>query len=610
MLRVLVEVEKNTSDVVAGVKRLQAGPPSWLDARVASALELVTEPNEDSRRRAIEILREVMPNLSVGSTDYLNASRALAKAYQSLGQHRQALQILQNTPEYSFRELDRALSLSSLGDHEVACDAIDKFVASDGFRDLSATVRSLFSLDIGKIFHAAGRTDRAVHFYEQARRGLELDQSLDGRSHYARATSNLGFILLKNSDASLRDIGLALIEQASDIKAKTGDLEGLGTNFNQLGIHYRAIKRYQRALVYARRDLSISKTLGDQRGIASSLVNLADLYSELMQLTAARQISRQAKEIADALKDDNLARALHGLDTRIDAAGREAGTRGDTVGPAAFCECKSGKQYQYCCGLADFEPEDIPQMSLEVSKGAENIRAQLKGAGVKPVPLDYILRTGDRVRERHAFTQVRAHDGWVSIDELPDMANLHFMSAEALAEEAQNETDSITKPVACVVMAVCGLEAFINQVAFWMAKSGMLSSQPGGAELPDEFVSDPLAFQRTTSLSRKWQIVGGVLMPQFWPPPDPLLSNFGYLVDLRNEIVHFKSTDYEQVIPKPKTLHSLIRRAPADIEIRNIPRSWPNRLFTPSLAKWSIKTADEVVTYFKEKYRIIRLKEP
>jgi hypothetical protein len=356
-----------------------------------------------------------------------------------------------------------------------------------------------------------------------------------------------------------------------------------------------------------RQDLSVSRKLGDERGIASSLVNLAALYGDLRQLSTARKLLREAKIIAHSLLDENLTKAITGLEENINAIGRNAGTQGDPVGPNAWCACESGKQYQNCCGLADFEPEDLPSISLQVAEGAQNTRNELAAVGARPSTLDYILRVDQKVQDRHAFTQIHVHDGWISVDELPDVANVHFMSARSLAAEAQSEPDSMTKPVACVVMAVCGLEAFINQLAFWVMRPGAVSSLGTPVEQLDEFGSDSLTFQRTTSLMRKWHLIGSALIPQFWPPGAELLTKFEYLLDLRNEIVHFKSFEYEQVIPKPKSLHPLVRRAPPDVEVRNIPRSWPNRIFTPSLASWSITVANELVTYFKEGFKTSRL---
>jgi len=86
----------------------------------------------------------------------------------------------------------------------------------------------------------------------------------------------------------------------------------------------------------------------------------------------------------------------------------------------------------------------------------------------------------------------------MALNELPDMANVHLMAARGLAAEAALEPDSIAKPVACLLLSMCSLEAFINQVAFWLNHVAKL---PDGHHItiPPELVSDHVAFQRNVS---------------------------------------------------------------------------------------------------------------
>ena len=79
----------------------------------------------------------------------------------------------------------------------------------------------------------------AAFSYERARN--ELSKSEAQRSDYARATANLGFILLHLVSEEAQSQALALIEESSDIKAETGDIQGLASNYNHLGRHYHAV---------------------------------------------------------------------------------------------------------------------------------------------------------------------------------------------------------------------------------------------------------------------------------------------------------------------------------------------------------------------------------
>jgi tetratricopeptide (TPR) repeat protein len=562
--------------------------------------DLVLDPAEDSKRRGVAILKEALSKLAPDSQDWINASSLLVKAYQNLGEHRLALETISSLPQDPVTMISKGISLSALGEHAEACEVVGTAVNSMAFRKLKRRVRTYLYLDVGKVSGLAGDAVQSAKFYELARTGL--GSSPDDRNHYARATANLGFILLHSPDPKEQSKGLAFIDQSSDIKAETGDLEGLGTNYNQLSLYYRKLGRFQPALAYTRRDLSVSRKIGDQRGIASSLLNLAGLYLELKQLSPARRMLQEAAQIGERIKDTNLSEGISKFREHIDGVGRRHGIAGEKVGPTANCACGSGKEYQHCCGQADFEPDEFPSLQLELAEEMDGIVNEFNTASIEPIVLDYILRDSDSSRNRHAFTRIETHDGWMALNELPDMANVHLMAARGLAAEAALEPDSIAKPVACLLLSMCSLEAFINQVAFWL---NHVSKLPDGRHItiPPEVVSDHVSFQRNVSFSEKWEIIGGALLPGQWPPPKALFQSFEFLVAVRNETVHFKSNEHEQIVPKPKTPFGIMGRLPDGIETRNIPRSWPNRLFTPSFAKWAVATAEEIEKHFKDGYR-------
>jgi hypothetical protein len=50
-----------------------------------------------------------------------------------------------------------------------------------------------------------------------------------------------GFILLHLVSEQAQNQALALIEQSSDIKAETADIQGLASNYNHLERHYHDI---------------------------------------------------------------------------------------------------------------------------------------------------------------------------------------------------------------------------------------------------------------------------------------------------------------------------------------------------------------------------------
>jgi len=125
-------------------------------------------------------------------------------------------------------------------------------------------------------------------------------------------------------------------------------------------------------------------------------------------------------------------------------------------------------------------------------------------------------------------------------------------------------------------------------------------------DLPAEVALDATAFQRTTNLIEKWDILSTALCGTSLRTESALWKQFEDMISIRNELVHFKVTDYEQVIPPPRTSHVLIRLLPPSVEIRDVPHAWPTRILTPSFANWCVSVCESMITRFKEKYNAAR----
>jgi hypothetical protein len=197
-------------------------------------------------------------------------------------------------------------------------------------------------------------------------------------------------------------------------------------------------------------------------------------------------------------------------------------------------------------------------------------------------------------------------EGWTAISELPDMANAHLTSARVAADESAQEADSINKPLACIIVSACALEAFINQVAYFLHEIQQLANS-ALHHIPDELKGDPLKFQRHTELTQKWSILGSALCERDWVSRSAW-EDFRNLIHIRNELVHFKAEEYEQITPPSKTPHEILRRVPAIVALRDAPRSWPFRLLTPSFAHWCVSTTELMIQEFKKSYNRRRIR--
>lgn len=194
------------------------------------------------------------------------------------------------------------------------------------------------------------------------------------------------------------------------------------------------------------------------------------------------------------------------------------------------------------------------------------------------------------------------HDGWLEIAELPDVANYHLSAARNLALIADSHT-RFDEALAACVLSVCAAEAFISTVCFFVVDTAKHADPHPTSILgqASDVIGDALAYQRGTELTTKWSIIGTTLGGAAWVT-DAKWRAFTLLVQIRNELVHFKTADYEQVSPAPNHPHEILRKLPAEIELRNVPHSWSSRLLTPSFARWSVRTVDDLIHSLKSAY--------
>ncbi len=587
-----------------------------LDQEIHEAGMLSLEHNERATIDAIERLQHLINRPNLSKDQKLNIQLSLAQAYQKRGAHKSALDVLNSidieihpagdrTPKIYVSHLT-AISYAAIGHIADSCDLFEEALTElDQYQDqIYLKLRALVCIEAGKSYSAIGNQNRAKECWGDALNFFK--DSPEDIEHLTRVKANLGFLLLNDPDETKQEEGVNIIEEASHDKGRIGDLEGLANNYCNLGLYYWKKKRYERAIAFTRKDLFISRKVGDSRAIATTLCNLAMLYGDLKQLSPSRHLLKEAQKIADSLEDNRLNMMVEKGLNRIDDIGRQAGKNSEHVGPSVSCACGSGKKYQDCCGQADFEPIDLPIQFEGMSEDLEHIQEEFVNVGKEPSRLDFIFRETKQSKRRLSWIHMEVHDGWVSMSELPDMANHYFTATRILADEANAEPDSPNKPLSCIILAVCALESFINQAAFFLNEIKDFYESRYHT-IPAELEEDVLLFQRHTELTSKWDTLGKALCGEYWPPEQSLMNDFKNMIYIRNELIHFKASAYEKVIPPPKIPNEILRRIPESVEIRDIPRAWTFRILTPSLASWCVSVAQSMIDYFKQNYKRARI---
>ena len=575
-------------------------PARDVDERVEAAIRLALEDDRALRNAAVDqlrVLRET-PDLSPKTLSSINMS--LIQALQRIGDHHSALAILDTLPDApsdwngAMQRYLRARSLERLGRFAEAVSIFEEVMPV--IQAVAPDQYPYYLIEFGRAYSSAGRSKDAISAWEQCV-ALFTSTGTD-KEHLSRARANIGIELLYSDDEADQKRGEALLYETADEKAMLGDLEGLTNNYSALSMYYRKVRRWERAIAFARRDLKLTRLIGDEHQLCATLCNIAAIYIEMLQLSSARRCLEEARAIGLRL---GYGHTLEMVEVNLATAtlvGREAGLAGSAVGPKAACRCKSGQTYENCCGRADFEP-DTPLLNFDETPNSEGITFR------NMMPLNDTRRL-DRIlapdtSNRFSWTSVHTHDGWMEVGELPDVANYHLTAARNLAHTRSPQR--FDEPLAACVLSVCAAEAFINTVCFFVTDTAHHAAPHQDSLLgrAAALIGDALNYQRRTELTEKWSKIGGLLAGDNWIS-DKAWRAFVTLVSVRNELVHFKAANYEQVSPAPKHLHENLRRLPPEVELRDVPHSWPARLLTSSFAQWSVSTVEDLIDALKAGY--------
>lgn len=571
-----------------------------------------------SRESAIEQLKTLLSVEQLSKINLINATFSLAVAYQHQGEHKSAISVLETIECSDDSDLSEkvtyqlAISYGSLGYTEFACELfqsiIDNWKSKPASNAVCRHYRGLMLIEAGKAFSSDGDSLKAIDCWEQSIKLLEEFSEREAE-HIGRARANLSLQKLYSEEESKQKEGVNELNLSTNTKLKIGDLKGVANNYCNLGNYFRKEKRYGRAIAYYRKDLYLSRLIGDKRDLASTLGNFSTIYADLKQFKQAKKILAEAKAIGVELNDERLLHISEGQLDYINNLAKEAGLNKIGIGDKALCGCESGKFYNDCCGMADFEPVNLSHIYGGLSEEATELHEEFSVLGITPCPLDFILRKIPDGSLRHSWMEHHLHDGWVSITELPDMASIHMFSAREMLKKALDD-DDLSSALATVILSVCYLEAFINQISFFLHENKE-DEYIRTLNLPDLLMVDgPFIYQRKGSLETKWQEISDCLNGEGWLNSQREWQQVKDVIHIRNEFVHFKSNGYEQVVPPPRKKEAIYSKIPQSVELKDVPHSWPFKFLTGSLARWATESAEGLVDVLKSNYSQHRRNNP
>lgn len=578
------------------------------------AAQLSLEPDKEKIEAALNEFEALIKHTGLTPTQQNNGLINYAQALQRNGKHQDALTVLdqihtqedQNAKRQIqfYVDLIKASSLSVLGEHGRAVELVRN--CTQHLEDYDERERGLFLVEVGKILSNAEEVEEAATYWKK---GLKALKNYPAETeHYARLLSNLASLKLKSGNEESEAEGVELMDQAIEMKVSNGDLHGLANSYDILAQYYTRIKRFERAIVYFRRGLLISRQVGDTHGLIQALMNVAGLYIQLRQVPNARRLMKEALTLSEETENQYFMKMCQYNLEQINLNAREFNLNGDIIGPKAACLCGSNKPYEECCGRADFEPVTLPWAFGDLSQNAEQVYEELKAQGIKPSRLDLFLQNPTHDQNRYAWFKVIPQDGWHEVQELPDLASIHLRSAQDAMERSQQIPESFEHPLTTLILAACALEAFINQVSFFITEVHSTETLDI-SEVPPALISDCFAYQRSTGLIEKWADLSKALCGLGWPSDSALWDDFKRLVTMRNEFVHFKLADYEQIVPPPKKSSKSLAMLPPSVAPRDNHHGWAFKLLSPEMATWAVSVAQDMFSGFRSGYATMRTSE-
>ncbi|HCJ6662282.1 TPA: SEC-C domain-containing protein [Citrobacter freundii] len=583
---------------------------------ILEARKISLEHNFSAIQKSIDIINPLINSGKLNKEDSINAKLGLVSAYQRQGRHKIAITVLEEMAElveqdtdlqiYTFHQL--ASSYSALRYTDVACDMYKNIFAmwenNPANEEIERRIRGAILLEAGKAFSENGERQKAIDCWDKSAQILKDFE--DEAEHIGRVQANIAFLMLQSEQEKDQEEGLKRVQISTTQKLKIGDLKGLANNYCNLGSYFLSKKRYGRALSNYRHDLYLSRLIGDKRDIASTIGNLASLYKELNQFKLAKKHILEARTIGEELDDEALIHISNKQFDQIKAKAKETAINKIATEEKAICPCGSNILYINCCGTADYEPINIPYIYDRFSEDALAVHEEMSSAKIQVSPLDFILRIIPKDKVRKSWSEHEVRDGWVIIKELPDMAAVHLVAAKEMLETSTEKND-LANSISAVILSVCHLEAFINQVSFFLYQNKD-NNEVASMTIPQCLADDgAFDYQRKGNLEIKWQQIADCLTHPGWLSKQTSWQSAKDLIYIRNELVHFKAADYEQVVPPTKKKPSIYSKIPTSMTLRDGPHSWPFKIINADLAKWAVITAETLVEDLKKAYKYRRM---
>jgi tetratricopeptide (TPR) repeat protein len=247
-------------------------------ARLSLLQEFPPEPKEGKRRRF-----QFLPLISM-VVQQQAGSEVLRSAHQSALDY--FLAHLPAPPWESLEDLTAYLEgfyhAGELGEWQLAYDILNEERGGEGKNK---------SVDLFLRFQGFYRQQSQL--YEQVIAGSQQEQDC-----YRKSLKLLGICY---KDLGQYEKAIAYHQQCLEISEEIGDRQGVANSLGNLGNSYYFLGQYEKAIAYHQQYHDISEEMGNRQGVANSLGNLGLCYYDLGQYEKAIAYHQQSLKIEEEM---------------------------------------------------------------------------------------------------------------------------------------------------------------------------------------------------------------------------------------------------------------------------------------------------------------------
>lgn len=194
--------------------------------------------------------------------------------------------------------LAAADSLSESGYYPEAIEKYKAFIEAQG--KISSGEKQLISkryLDIAVCYYQLDKYPDAIEWFRKA---LQLQQETGDLDGVASSLNNIGlnYKMMGNYEKAIE-----YYEQTIKIDEELGKGNEIAVTFNNIGMVYISWGKYDKAIENIEKSLRLRQTLNDKKGIAKALNNLGLVYTEWKKYDQAIQYFQESYRIEDSLQN-------------------------------------------------------------------------------------------------------------------------------------------------------------------------------------------------------------------------------------------------------------------------------------------------------------------